>query len=146
MADQNLTATTAPSEHVVHRSTNLLYTLMHDCWRKGVEQFRNRLMVRVERDKSVSDAEYEATIARVGIALAGRQPIETAPKDGTPVLLWAKDLRFPGNTCVAQYITHDIEWWHVTDGKFGPWPLRGPSPTHWMPLPCGREEGGVTNG
>jgi hypothetical protein len=61
-------------------------------------------------------------------------PIETAPKDGTSVLLWAKDLRFPGEMCVAQYITRDIEWWHVTDGKFGPWPLRGPSPTHWQPL------------
>lgn len=63
------------------------------------------------------------------------QPIDSAPKDGTSVLLWAKDLRFPGRMCVAQYITDDIEWWHVTDGKFGPWPLRGPSPTHWMPLP-----------
>lgn len=63
------------------------------------------------------------------------QPIETAPKDGTAVLLWAKDLRFPGRMCVAQYANYDIEWWYVTDGKFGPWPLRGPSPTHWMPLP-----------
>lgn len=63
------------------------------------------------------------------------QPIDSAPKDGTAVLLWARDLRFPGNVAVAQYITDDIEWWHVTDGKFGPWPLRGPSPTHWMPLP-----------
>lgn len=66
--------------------------------------------------------------------------IDSAPKDGTAVLLWAKDLRFPGEMCVAQYMTVDIEWWHVTDGKFGPWPLRGPSPTHWMPLPAGPVE------
>lgn len=62
-------------------------------------------------------------------------PIESAPKDGTAVLLWAENLRFPGNMAIAQYITIDIEWWHVTDGKFGPWPVRGPSPTHWKPLP-----------
>jgi hypothetical protein len=71
---------------------------------------------------------------RVMVQASWWQPIDSAPKDGTAVVLWAKDLRFPGNTCVAQYITHDIEWWHVTDGKFGPWPLRGPSPTHWKPL------------
>jgi hypothetical protein len=59
------------------------------------------------------------------------QPIETAPKDGTVINVWAEDIRFPA----VFWTDHDIEWWHVTDGKHGPWPLRGPSPTHWMPLP-----------
>jgi hypothetical protein len=56
--------------------------------------------------------------------------IETAPRDGTAVLLFGCR-----QICVARYVEHDIEWWHVDDNKFGPWPLRGPAPTHWMPLP-----------
>lgn len=63
------------------------------------------------------------------------RPIETAPKDGTAVLLWAHNLLHNGRCIVAQFIEHDIEYWHVDDGKFGPYPLRGPPPTHWMPTP-----------
>lgn len=69
------------------------------------------------------------------------QPIETAPKDGTPVLLWWRDER-------------DVEWWacgswrQFGDGSRGwcgesfhaseekSWTrLLGQHPTHWMPLP-----------
>lgn len=64
------------------------------------------------------------------------QPISTAPRDGTWVLLWSKNLLHGQcSFAVAQYIQHDIEWWHVHDGKFGPYPIRGEAPTHWMPLP-----------
>jgi hypothetical protein len=44
------------------------------------------------------------------------QPIETAPKDGTEVLLYHPDL---GMACWP--------WW----GRQGPWH----EVTHWMPLP-----------
>ncbi len=64
------------------------------------------------------------------------QPIETAPKDGQYVLLYGPNLsRRPHGQVVAAYFEYQIEYWHVEDGKFGPYPLRGPAPTHWMPLP-----------
>lgn len=59
----------AVKQGAVLRSTNLLYTLMHDSWRNGREQFRNRLMVRVERDNSVSDEEYEALMVCLAEAI-----------------------------------------------------------------------------
>lgn len=77
------------------------------------------------------------------------QPIETAPKDGTPVLLWWRD-------------EHDVEWWacgrwrQFGDGSRGwfgesfhssevkSWTrLLGECPTHWMPLPSPPTPGGT---
>lgn len=54
------------------------------------------------------------------------QPIETAPKDGTPILVWIDDH-------VAE-----VEW--DEDGWIGVWEDISSSsgddyPTHWMPLP-----------
>ena len=54
------------------------------------------------------------------------QPIETAPRDGTKVLLWCdKD--------------HTVAvGWTVDDGEFAYWDsnsVDGWSYTHWMPLP-----------
>lgn len=70
------------------------------------------------------------------------QPIETAPEDGkTAVLIYGEGLLRTGYMmAVAAYVPVDrqdseIRWWHVDDGKFGPYPVRGPAPTHWMPLP-----------
>lgn len=62
--------------------------------------------------------------------VTGWQPMETAPRDGTSVLVCT-----PRTMHVVYWIEKDIEYWHVTDNKHGPFPLRGPSPTHWMPLP-----------
>ena len=58
------------------------------------------------------------------------QPIETAPKDGTVVLL--AGCRKP---VAAAWLEDEIDWWHVDDNKRGPFALRGPGPTHWMPMP-----------
>jgi len=59
------------------------------------------------------------------------QPIETAPKE-TCVLVFAQ-----GRQYVAEYCDGDADWWwYVTDNKNGPYPLRGGSPTYWMPLPA----------
>ncbi|TWA71943.1 uncharacterized protein DUF551 [Azospirillum baldaniorum] len=70
-------------------------------------------------------------------ASARWQPIETAPKDGTPVLIYGENLLVPGEMVVAVRSDEhdDLELWDVHDGKFGPHRLRGPSPTHWQPLP-----------
>ena len=67
------------------------------------------------------------------------QPIETAPKDGTPVLvLFAKD---PNDADDEDWILV-VEWhdmgselafpWRAPDGGTGYNPERA---THWMPLP-----------
>ena len=56
--------------------------------------------------------------------------IETAPKDGTVVLL--AGCRKP---VAAAWLEDEIDYWHVDDNKLGPFALRGPAPTHWMPLP-----------
>lgn len=72
------------------------------------------------------------------------QSIETAPKDGTTILIGGHQLLHAHGfgICTARWQTKweaengdGIAWWKVEDGKFGPYDLRGPSPTHWMPLP-----------
>lgn len=72
------------------------------------------------------------------IVSGGWQPIETAPKDGTPVLCG-----FVGQRLNAKVIFWDdeAEWWCVDDNKLGPHVLRGPAPTHWMPIPPPPEAG-----
>jgi hypothetical protein len=60
------------------------------------------------------------------------QPIETAPKDETPILV------FNGHRMqVAQWIgiPSFISGWFIDDSKHGPRLIRGSLPTHWMPLP-----------
>jgi len=87
-------------------------------------------------EKPQGQTESDARLAPAIGSAASWQPIETAPKDGTPVLVWAENLLH--GLCpyaVAQYMEHEIEWWHVQDGKFGPYPMRGAAPTHWMPCP-----------
>jgi hypothetical protein len=75
------------------------------------------------------------------------QPIETAPKDGTAVLIM-RDI-WPGtNTGRADecngYNTYVAEWW-ADEGPSGNWvcymdsvldPICPIHPTHWMPLPA----------
>ncbi|MGY3359715.1 hypothetical protein ACVWZK_006378 [Bradyrhizobium sp. GM0.4] len=57
------------------------------------------------------------------------QPIETAPKDGTPVLLG-----FPGYFH-AMHGHHEDGVWGQLDSDFG-FEHLPTQPTHWMPLPA----------
>ena len=52
------------------------------------------------------------------------QPIETAPKDGTRVILFVKC----GDQCVAGW-NDDFDMWQLVGDQFTR------TPTHWMPLP-----------
>ena len=59
------------------------------------------------------------------------QPIETAPKDGTDILTYAK---FGGIS---------VRYWGEGDDEGMAWQprIRGCFPTHWMPLPNPPEAG-----
>ena len=68
------------------------------------------------------------------------QLIETAPKDGTTVLVWFK----PHGAMSVRWVNRDGDpdskyaHWHVDDHKYGPHAVRGymlDDATHWMPLP-----------
>ena len=58
------------------------------------------------------------------------QPIETAPKDGTRILLWLEPTR----------IAMPFAW---QDGRWmgDDYPLNMATPTHWMPIPPPPEGG-----
>lgn len=66
--------------------------------------------------------------------------IETAPRDGTSILLYNKRT---GTVFAARWTkpqNADFEIWCVDDNKFGPYAVRGYIEcdlTHWMPLPKG---------
>ena len=61
--------------------------------------------------------------------------IDSAPKDGTSILVAATG--FDANIGVVAWDdTWCDGWWMCDDGKQAmELPLRGPEPTHWMPLP-----------
>ena len=70
----------------------------------------------------------------------GWQPIETAPKDGTTILVWFKQHGAMTVCWGDRDYDHTSEYaiWLVDDHKHGPYPVRGYSrgdDTHWMPLP-----------
>lgn len=58
------------------------------------------------------------------------QPISTAPKDGTPILLFTDSLDAPFE--IGSWIEADPT---DADGLVGTWCDSGATPTHWMPLP-----------
>jgi hypothetical protein len=57
------------------------------------------------------------------------QPIDTAPTDGSAILV------SEGRFCFCVEWNLEFNWWAVDDNKLGPFRLRGSAPTHWMPLP-----------
>lgn len=57
--------------------------------------------------------------------------IDSAPKDGTYILLFQPDALEPDMTVCAWF----DDWWMACDGKNPELPLRGKQPTHWCPLP-----------
>lgn len=67
------------------------------------------------------------------------RPIETAPKDGTDVLVSRRDDDGEGEFAVAQWWVHA---WAFMSGRPGDMPaLLGFIPTHWRPLPSPPKEG-----
>lgn len=80
------------------------------------------------------------------------QPIETAPKDGTPIIVgfdfasvWivhkafyrsADDLKDLIEHKVGDWSLNDVGWWSYTTGSVTQEQLDGHrTPTHWLPMP-----------
>lgn len=65
------------------------------------------------------------------------QPIETAPRDGTRVLLWACDPCYPKGKPLVGYFENNK--WHLSGHEFTECWINNFdeyfNPTHWMPLP-----------
>ena len=64
------------------------------------------------------------------------KPIETAPKDGTEILVHAKDRPIGKSMTVAFWVSHG---WAFLESPLGVLYL-GDDITHWMPLPESPEE------
>lgn len=83
--------------------------------------------------KAVHDAYAlaDAILALLSTPPSGWQPIETAPKDGTMVLI--ADAR-DGYVCEARHLDEGRGWWARNNDPTDYW---GEEifPTHWMPLP-----------
>ena len=72
----------------------------------------------------VIDSQLAEMLKRLAFAAGEWQPIDTAPKDGTGILLF----------CSADLIVHAGHW----HSRLGAWYVSGQGPmpsTHWMPLP-----------
>lgn len=71
------------------------------------------------------------------------QPIETAPRDGTPILAWSE--MYGGKVVMANwrmdsYAVRPKPYWSFNDERtYGTRMVRMCQPTHWMPLPEGPE-------
>lgn len=61
------------------------------------------------------------------------QPIETAPKDGTPIMLFATAEGFDAPVVTVGWLTVSRRW---IEGTFYPNTPTTLIPTHWMPLPA----------
>lgn len=57
------------------------------------------------------------------------QPIETAPKDGTPIICFHPSDGFSDEMSI------DVLWWDMGAWLYNAEPVAD-QPTHWMPLPA----------
>lgn len=95
--------------------------------------------------KSSNAHEYDLCVRAVRAALAdpvlrGWRTIESAPRDGTEILVAFKSVGVRQVSWQDPYDdSNEYAIWCVDDNKHGPYPLRGYSEgddTAWMPLPA----------
>lgn len=58
------------------------------------------------------------------------QPIETAPRDGTRIIVSI----FGGYVTVARYFERQNQWWEINNDPSDSWGAEL-LPSYWMPLP-----------
>lgn len=103
-------------------------TAKYHCWESDAADHLSEIK-RLLREAEDERAELLKENARLHDLAGGWRPIETAPKDGTAVLV------SEGRFCHCVEWNEEFDWWAVDDNKLGPFRLRGAAPTHWMPPP-----------
>ena len=124
---------------IVHRDGNIFFTninQLNSAIESAATAPRLKRIAEIEREleteRAVSFRDQVAQLERELEAVrkdAGWRAIDTAPKDGTAVLV------SEGRFCYCVEWNEEFDWWAVDDNKLGPFRLRGQAPTHWMPLP-----------
>lgn len=76
------------------------------------------------------------------VLLAGWYPIDTAPKDGTPILLaggtWGDDFRDAAKCVMVGWweVGYKFPMWNTCAAEAGCSMFPYSNPTHWMPVPA----------
>jgi hypothetical protein len=98
--------------------------------------------------------EWHDGIFCYGVQMYGKwQPIEVAPKDGTPILASLGPFMYIVFWSDHSDLKHDHPWWEQGHAEWenGKWigyheHFYAASPTHWMPLPKPPALGGKKDG
>lgn len=144
---------TQPPSEEWHEDRDLFYTLKPYTWGSGHKDFCNAKMINVSGDdkeetkalirqalqtpsvekdriaeasKRVSEYKFDASeypVLAGSEPSVGWQPIDTAPKDGTEILVYES----------GQYEGYDVEEWDVERCCWKR--CDEANPTHWMPIP-----------
>ena len=61
----------------------------------------------------------------------GWHPVSTAPRDGSPVLVWAQWKNVPAGPAIAQWVPRRKEWKRLGETRS----IANGIITHWMPVP-----------
>lgn len=120
-----------------------LHLVIRDCWLKPNEQTvweRHATLETHATDHAEMMRQIEvyrlALALRETAALAepgdGWESMDSAPRDGTPILI-TRPTQFPAEEG-CHVVRWSDDWWVCHDGKFDT-PLRGGDPTHWRPRP-----------
>lgn len=103
--------------------------------RDALESVRNSYRTYSKISTSQLECEIKPAISTLDRLIAGApdgwMPIETAPKDGTTILVWHKDYEYGAG----------VSLWSDTYDKFMVGNNR-PQPTLWHPLPAAPKHGG----
>jgi hypothetical protein len=85
--------------------------------------------VRAARLLEALDAERTRAVSPGG----GWKAMATAPRDGTPILVWVRWQNAPPGPAIVQWDTARKSWKRLGAAR----PIAATIATHWMPLPAG---------
>jgi len=136
---------TTDTNHKGRRAPNKALRKYYDDTNARTEQLALPQRLSADAARSHADTAYPAAFVVAEVVRMTWQPIETAPKDGTPVMLWAieacSELHGPspykgpviGSWIDGQADFPGDDWWNEQGGVYYAAWLRA---SHWMPLPA----------